>query len=439
MVYKSVLDLIGNTPLVEISKDIHNLKNVNLYAKLEIYNPFGSVKDRTAYAMLKDHIDEIKKNNMTVIESSSGNTAKALKLLCNINNIDFETVTNRIKIPEVKDILKSFGTNIKELPGLSECPDPNNPNDALKIITKMMIANPGKYFYPDQYTNPNNPSFHYHTTGKEIWNDLGKVDYFFGTLGTAGSSGGIVKYIKEQNPYLKAYGIVGEKGDFIPGIRNMDEMFEVGNFDLSLYDEIVNVSTSEALDSMFTLVNKCGILGGPTSGACLAGAIKFLSKIDKDLKEEINVVMVICDRVEHYMSYIKKRRPELFYEEPKDNIYTLTTEDNKYLKQVKVEELDNFIKEEKPLIIDLRGNLAYRNSHIKGSMNILESIFLDVVDNAIIFDKYTTVLLICPTGKKSDKFAMFLNKKGMNVYSLEGGMIELINNSYPLERISNYE
>ena len=114
MVYKSVLDLIGNTPLVEISKDIHNLKNVNLYAKLEIYNPFGSVKDRTAYAMLKDHIDEIKKNNMTVIESSSGNTAKALKLLCNINDIDFETVTNRIKIPEVKDILKSFGTNIKE-------------------------------------------------------------------------------------------------------------------------------------------------------------------------------------------------------------------------------------------------------------------------------------------------------------------------------------
>ena len=83
--------------------------------------------------------------------------------------------------------------------------------------------------------------------------------------------------------------------------------------------------------------------------------------------------------------------------------------------------------------------MAYRNSHIKGSINILESIFLDVVDNAIIFDKYTTVLLICPTGKKSDKFAMFLNKKGMNVYSLEGGMIELINNSYPLERISNYE
>ena len=439
MVYKSVLDLIGNTPLVEISKDIHKLKNVNLYAKLEIYNPFGSVKDRTAYAMLKDHIDEIKKNNMTVIESSSGNTAKALKLLCNINNIDFETVTNRIKIPEVKDILKSFGTKILELPGLSECPDPNDPNDALKIIAKMMVANPGKYFYPDQYTNPNNPSFHYNTTGKEIWDDLKKVDYFFGTLGTAGSSGGIVKYIKEKNENLKAYGIVGEKGDFIPGIRNMDEMFEVGNFDLSIYDEIVHVSTNEALDSMFNLVNKCGILGGPTSGACLAGALKFLSKIDNNLKEEVNVVIVVCDRVEHYMSYIKKRRPELFYEEPKDNIYTLKEEDEKYLKQVKVEEIDNFIKEEKPLIIDLRGNLAYRNSHIKGSMNILESIFLDVVDNAIIFDKDTTVLLICPTGQKSDKFSMFLNKKEMNVYSLEGGMMELINSSYPLERISNYE
>ena len=439
MVYKSVIDLIGNTPLVEISKDIHKIKNVNLYAKLEIYNPFGSVKDRTAYAMLKDNLEDIKNKNMTVIESSSGNTAKALNVLCNINGINFETVTNRIKIPEVKEILKTFGANILELPGLSECPDPSDPNDALKIISKMNIANPGKYFYPDQYTNPNNPSIHYHTTGKEIWDDLGKVDYFFGTLGTAGSSGGIVKYIKEKNANLKAYGIVGEKGDFIPGIRNMDEMFEVGNFDLSLYDEIVHVTTNEALDSMFTLVNKCGILGGPTSGACLAGTLKYLNKIKDSLTEEINVVIVVCDRIEHYMSYIKKRRPELFYEEKKDNIYNLTEEDNKYLKQVKVEEIDEFINKEKPLIIDLRGNLAYRNSHVKGSMNILESIFLDVIDNAIVFDKDKVVLLICPTGKKSDKLSILLNKKQMNVYSLEGGMVEIVNNDYPLERNSNYE
>lgn len=439
MVYKSIIDLIGNTPLVEILKDIHKIKNVNLYAKLEIYNPFGSVKDRTAYAMLKDHLEEIKEKNLTVIESSSGNTAKALSVLCNINDIDFKTVTNRIKIPEVKDILKTFGANILELPGLSECPDPSDPNDSLKVISKIMAASPGKYFYPDQYSNPNNPSMHYHTTGKEIWDDLGKVDYFFGTLGTAGSSGGIVKYIKEKNSNLKAYGIVGEKGDLIPGIRNKDEMLEVGNFDLSVYDGIVQVSTSEALDSMFTLVKKCGILGGPTSGACLAGTLKYLSKIEDSLTEEINVVIVVCDRIEHYMSYIKKRRPELFYEEKKENIYNLTEEDKQYLKQVKVEDLDEFINKEKPLIIDLRGNLAYRNSHVKGSMNILESIFLDVIDNAIVFDKDKVVLLICPTGNKSDKLSMLLNKKLMNVYSLEGGMVELVNNEYPLERISNHE
>ena len=110
-----------------------------------------------------------------------------------------------------------------------------------------------------------------------------------------------------------------------------------------------------------------------------------------------------------------------------------------YLKQVKVEDLDEFINKEKPLIIDLRGNLAYRNSHVKGSMNILESIFLDVIDNAIVFDKDKVVLLICPTGNKSDKLSMLLNKKLMNVYSLEGGMVELVNNEYPLERISNHE
>ena len=150
-------------------------------------------------------------------------------------------------------------------------------------------------------------------------------------------------------------------------------------------------------------------------------------------------MIVVCDRIEHYMSYIKKRRPELFYEEKKENIYNLTEEDKQYLKQVKVEDLDEFINKEKPLIIDLRGNLAYRNSHVKGSMNILESIFLDVIDNAIVFDKDKVVLLICPTGNKSDKLSMLLNKKLMNVYSLEGGMVELVNNEYPLERISNHE
>ena len=229
MVYKSIIDLIGNTPLVEISKDIHKIKNVNLYAKLEIYNPFGSVKDRTAYAMLKDHLEEIKEKNLTVIESSSGNTAKALSVLCNINDIDFKTVTNRIKIPEVKDILKTFGANILELPGLSECPDPSDPNDSLKVISKIMAASPGKYFYPDQYSNPNNPSMHYHTTGKEIWDDLGKVDYFFGALGTTGSSRGIIEYLQEQNPELKKIGIISKTGGMIPGIRNEEEMMEVRN------------------------------------------------------------------------------------------------------------------------------------------------------------------------------------------------------------------
>ena len=435
MVYKSVLDLIGNTPLVEISKDIHNLKNVNLYAKLEIYNPFGSVKDRTAYAMLKDHIDEIKKNNMTVIESSSGNTAKALKLLCNINNIDFETVTNRIKIPEVKDILKSFGTNIKELPGLSECPDPNDPNDALKIIAKMMIANPGKYFYPDQYTNPNNPSFHYHTTGKEIWNDLGKVDYFFGTLGTTGSSRGTIEYLLEKNQNLKKIGIIAEKGDTIPGIRNKDEMYEVGIFNKSLYDEIVSVNSDEAVEEMLVLNRKCGILGGPTSGAAFKGTLKYLREIDDKLKEPANAVFIACDRMEWYMSYIKKRRPEIFDSEIKrETIRTLTEEDMKYAKTININNAEEWIEKNNPIIIDLRGNLAYKNGHIANAINITDIFFEDLVDNGTPFSKENSVLLVCSIGDKSKKFSSLLNKKGMNVYSLENGMIAWRENSFPLKR-----
>ena len=99
MLYKSVTELIGNTPLIEISKEITKLKNINVYAKCELYNPFGSLKDRAGYAMLKDEIQKLKENNMTVIESSSGNTAKALQIICSMNGIPFKTVTNRIKIP----------------------------------------------------------------------------------------------------------------------------------------------------------------------------------------------------------------------------------------------------------------------------------------------------------------------------------------------------
>lgn len=435
MLYKSVTELIGNTPLIEISKEITKLKNINVYAKCELYNPFGSLKDRAGYAMLKDEIQKLKENNMTVIESSSGNTAKAIQIICSMNGIPFKTVTNRIKIPETKEVLKVAGAEIEELPGLSECPDPTDPNDPVAYIERIVSENPNKYYHTNQYTNLKNPKVHYEHTGKEIYDDLGKVDYFFGTLGTTGSSRGTIEYLLEKNKNLKKIGIIAEKGDTIPGIRNKDEMYEVGIFNKSLYDEIVLVNSDEAIEEMLVLNRKCGILGGPTSGAAFKGTLKYLREIDDKLKEPANAVFIACDRMEWYMSYIKKRRPEIFDSEIKrETIRTLTEEDMKYAKTININNAEEWIEKNNPIIIDLRGNLAYKNGHIANAINITDIFFEDLVDNGKPFSKENSVLLVCSIGDKSKKFSSLLNKKGMNVYSLENGMTAWRENSLPLKR-----
>ena len=435
MLYKSVTELIGNTPLIEISKEITKLKNINVYAKCELYNPFGSLKDRAGYAMLKDEIQKLKENNMTVIESSSGNTAKALQIICSMNGIPFKTVTNRIKIPETKEILKVAGAEIEELPGLSECPDPTDPNDPVAYIERIVSEKPNKYYHTNQYTNLKNPKVHYEHTGKEIYDDLGKVDYFFGTLGTTGSSRGTIEYLLEKNKNLKKIGIIAEKGDTIPGIRNKDEMYEVGIFNKSLYDEIVLVNSDEAIEEMLVLNRKCGILGGPTSGAAFKGTLKYLREIDDKLKEPANAVFIACDRMEWYMSYIKKRRPEIFDSEIKrETIRTLTEEDMKYAKTININNAEEWIEKNNPIIIDLRGNLAYKNGHIENAINITDIFFEDLVDNGTPFSKENSVLLVCSIGDKSKKFSSLLNKKGMNVYSLENGMTAWRENSLPVKR-----
>ena len=435
MFYKSVTELIGNTPLIEISKEITKLKNINVYAKCELYNPFGSLKDRAGYAMLKDEIQKLKENNMTVIESSSGNTAKALQIICSMNGIPFKTVTNRIKIPETKEVLKVAGAEIEELPGLSECPDPTDPNDPVAYIERIVSENPNKYYHTNQYTNLKNPKAHYEHTGKEIYDDLGKVDYFFGTLGTTGSSRGTIEYLLEKNKNLKKIGIIAEKGDTIPGIRNKDEMYEVGIFNKSLYDEIVSVNSDEAVEEMLVLNRKCGILGGPTSGAAFKGTLKYLREIDDKLEEPANAVFIACDRMEWYMSYIKKRRPEIFDSEIKrETIRTLTEEDMKYAKTIDVNNAEEWIEKNNPIIIDLRGNLAYKNGHIANAINITDIFFEDLVDNGTPFSKENSVLLVCSIGDKSKKFSSLLNKKGMNVYSLENGMTAWRENSLPVKR-----
>jgi cysteine synthase/rhodanese-related sulfurtransferase len=425
MLYNHITELIGNTPLLRIDPAVHQLPNVEIYAKLETYNPFGSLKDRVAWAMLKDDVEQIAEKQRTIIEFSSGNTGKALAVLASLYGINYETITNRIKVPEVHDLLRLMGASIEVLPGMSECPDPNDPNDPLSYLEQKVHADPGRYFHTDQYRNAKNYQTHYEHTGREIFADLGSVDYFFGALGTAGSTRGVSTFLRERCPDLQTIGVVAEKGDFIPGLRNIDEMSEVGIFDKTLYQDILSVDAQDALSGMLTLISRSGVMGGPSSGGVYYAMMQYLKQHSQAWTQTKKVVFIVCDRVEWYLSYIQKRRPELFEQKvPEDSIWKLKAEDFQQAPSIAAKQVERFLQEENPLIVDTRGNLAYKIGHLPDSINIPDDKLADILTFGIPFPQERTILFVCPKGDISKKFAFFLSRKGYKAYSLEGGIIQ---------------
>ncbi|MCB9798543.1 pyridoxal-phosphate dependent enzyme [Candidatus Nomurabacteria bacterium] len=437
-VAKHISELIGNTPLLEIPKEVHGLKNIRMYAKLEMQNIVGSLKDRIAWNILKDDIQEIGKKRQQIVELSSGNTAKALTIFAGMYGASFKTVTNRIKVPEQKDILMLLGAEIEELPGLSECPDLTNPNDPLTYIVKQINAQPERYYHTDQYFNSKNQEAHYKGTGQEILDDLGKApDYFVVGLGTAGSSSGVTRRLREENPNMVTVGIVADKADFIPGIRTIDEMYEVGLFDPDNYKNIEVVNSQEAVDGSLELIRKVGLLAGPTSGSTYQGALKYLQNIDKELTEEKSVVFIACDRVETYISYFKKRRPELFHVK-ENEVFTITHgEVEDHYESISIDQIDRYIEENNPLIIDMRGTLAFQLGSIhKKAINIPLSSFEEMLAQGLPFAKNQAVLLVCPVGSRTKKYSAIINMRGGKAVSLEGGISSWVHSGRKLIDLS---
>ncbi len=431
MIAKTILDLIGNTPLLKISEQTHGIPRVSLYVKLELFNPWGSVKDRSAWGILKHHLDELPQK--TVIESSSGNMAKALHMIALLHGSKLRTITNRIKVSEVKDILTLLGIDIQELPGKSDCFDPNDPNDPFFYIQKELTERESSYLYSDQYRNSANRDIHYETTGQEILNDLGKVDYFFGGLGTTGSTLGIAQRLKESNPEMKTIGIVAKKDDYIPGIRNSDEVLEVGLFQPSFYDELLEVSSHEALEAMMTLVKHEGLLAGPTTGASFHAVLSYLRNHKESFDHDKTAVFIACDRIEWYLSYIKERKPEWFGKTKRFS----WKEHAKPLPEriIAITNVSSWIDTHHPLIIDTRQPISYKLGHIPNSLNLPMNTLDDMLSVTNPFCVSHPLLFVCPIGETSILLASYLHKENhLNAYSLEGGITAWKDHGLPLER-----
>ncbi len=287
---KSIIDFVGNTPLVE-AQHIFQKEGVTLLLKLEGNNPGGSVKDRAAYYMISEAIKRknIKKGD-TLVEATSGNTGIALALMAKVLGVNMViTMPENSTIERIKT-MRAYGAEVILTPadkGMEGAID-----YALKLKYKK------GYFRLNQFDNFDNPKAHYNTTGPEIWRDTeGQVTHFVSAMGTTGTITGVSDYLKEKNENITIIGAQPKDGAKIPGIRKWSEEYLPAIFKPKKIDQVLEVTEEEARKMTIRLAKEEGIFAGMSSGGSVATALKVANSINKGV-----VVAIICDRGDRYLS-----------------------------------------------------------------------------------------------------------------------------------------
>ena len=293
-VYDSVLDLVGNTPIVDVSQLSPNPK-VRILAKLEGQNPAGSVKDRIALAMIEAaEADGTLSPGRTIIEPSSGNTGIALAMICRLKGYKIKIVLPESVTVERRQMLEAYGAEIIPSPG------GEGSNGAVRLAQQLADDNPDWVFLY-QYGNEANPTAHYMTTGPEILRDVPEITHFVAGLGTSGTLMGVGTYLKEQKPDVKIYAVEPPSGERVEGLRSLDDGYVPPVFEkwggMELLDGKRIVRPIESLEWTRRLVSDAGIFAGPSSGAALAGAVKVAQRLD-----EGTIVFIVCDGGWKYLS-----------------------------------------------------------------------------------------------------------------------------------------
>ncbi len=291
----SILDLVGNTPLVDVTvmaKDV--APGVKLYAKLEGLNPGGSVKDRAALWMVRNGLASGELcEGKTILDSTSGNTGIALAMIGAALGYPVTLVMPDNVSTERKRIINAFGAKIIYSSGLE------GSDGAILKCREVLAEGPERYFKPDQYFNPNNPQAHYESTGPEIWQATeGRVTHFVAGIGTGGTVMGTGRYLKEQNPDVQI--IAAEPEDALHGLEGLKHMASSivpGIYHEEELDGKVPVPTEDAYDLCYRLGEELGLVVGQSSGAALYGAIEVARKLEDGV-----VVMIFCDFGDRYLS-----------------------------------------------------------------------------------------------------------------------------------------
>jgi [CysO sulfur-carrier protein]-thiocarboxylate-dependent cysteine synthase len=294
LVHESVLDMIGNTPMVDVSVLSPN-PSVRILGKMEMQNPFGSVKDRIAKAMIEDAEKQgLLSPGQTILEPSSGNTGIALAAIALIKGYPIKIMMPESVSIERRQMLEVFGAEIILTPG------PEGSNGAVARATALAAEHP-EWYFPYQYANDNNPRAHYEGTGPEIWRDVPEITHFVAGLGTSGTLMGTGRYLKEQNPAIQIVAVEPPLGERVEGLRNIGEgyippVFEKWN-GYDLLDRKRVVRPRESIEWTRRLVRECGVFAGISAGAALAGAAKVATQIESG-----TIVFVVCDGGWKYLS-----------------------------------------------------------------------------------------------------------------------------------------
>lgn len=283
----TILDTVGNTPLVEL-RNLNTNEGVKIFAKLEGNNPGGSVKDRTAFSMIKNALDrgEINKNTK-LIEATSGNTGIAMSLMANLFGMEIELVMPSSSTRERVLSMEAFGAKVTLLESIEICRDYAEEKSAT-----------GEFHTLNQFANADNWKAHYKTTGPEIWRDTdGGITHFVSAMGTTGTIMGCSRFFKEKNSTIQIIGCQPTEESSIPGIRRWPTKYLPKIFEPSRVDRIMDVSQADATETTRKLAKEEGIFAGMSSGGAASAALRLAKELSSGI-----IVFVVCDRGDRYLS-----------------------------------------------------------------------------------------------------------------------------------------
>jgi len=294
---ESVLDRIGNTPLLRLERVGQKFPNVEFCAKAEWFNPGGSVKDRPALSMIQAGLASgALRPGKTIIDATSGNTGIAYAMVGAALQFPVQLCLPDSASPERKRILAALGAELVITPG------DEGTDGAIRKVHEIVAANPEKYFYPDQYSNPANWQAHYRTTANEIWQQTsGRITHFVAALGTSGTFVGTTRRLKELNPAIRCVSLQPDASFHgLEGWKHMPTAIRPAIYDETLADENLSISTEESYKLVKRLAREEGLLVSPSSAAALLGCFQVAAGIPKN--EHAIVVTVFADSASKYLN-----------------------------------------------------------------------------------------------------------------------------------------